>query len=70
MHLATFVNLVNTFAVFNCNQPPIKKYILNIAKLIAQHEELILNGHHFSRFLWSICVLYEPREVAEIHSLF
>ena len=60
INLTTFVNIVNTFAVFNYSHPSVKKYILSIAKLVAQHEELMLSGHHFSRLLWSFCVLYEP----------
>ena len=37
INLTTFVNIVNTFAVFNYSHTSVKKYILSIAKLVAQH---------------------------------
>jgi hypothetical protein len=69
LSLATFVNIVNTLAIFNHQVPEFKRYLLSILKLLTLHKNDLLTPHHFSRLLWSMCVLFEREELREAYPL-
>lgn len=58
LSLATFVNIVNTIAVFNFPIPEFKQYVLSVLKIVALHKEDLLSSGLFSRLVWSVCVLF------------
>jgi hypothetical protein len=64
LSLATFVNIVNALAVFNHSPAEFKQYALSMLKILALHKEELLTPAHFSRLVWSICILYDRSEVS------
>ena len=58
LSLATFINIVNTIAVFNFPISEFKQYVLSVLKIVALHKEDLLSSGLFSRLVWSVCVLF------------
>ena len=69
LSLATFVNIVNTLAVFNYQETSFKRYLLSILNLLSLHKDDLLSSHHFSRLMWSLCVLFDRIELKDAYPL-
>lgn len=59
LSLATFVNILNTVAVFNFPIAEFKQYVLSVLKVVSLHKEDLLSSGHFSRLIWSVCILFD-----------
>lgn len=55
--------------MFNHQVPEFKRYLISILKLLAQHKHDLLTPHHFSRLVWSLCVLFDRHELRDAYPL-